>query len=226
MNKRFVRMTMMMTTMTAVVVLASPPASADAPTRVRRYPRNHTSRIFIGADLGFITQSSAVDATPLAIETGYYAGVHTGYGHHVFRNFGVIGLMRYGHWETVWSNGRGEERNRLDAALGLELRFGDRRAGWHIATLFGPTLTQIRGGDLGRLIQESYGPGRGANFALSGGYHVGGTYSSAYIDIAWLMHSTRIDQKTRQTTTGAIIDESLGYADHVIMFTGGCAFAL
>ncbi|MDF2697292.1 MAG: hypothetical protein K0S65_5675 [Labilithrix sp.] len=88
----------------------------------------------------------------------------------------------------------------------------------------GVTIAQSQAGT-GRAVQEWYGPGRGLNFGLAGGFAFPGRHS-AYFDLAWLMHVTWIDHSARLTSSGAIVKESYEYRDHMLLLVIGYLFRL
>ena len=81
------------------------------------------SRLFLGSTVHGDTTKLEIDGTEAAEEHGGSGfGVAGGYGHTVavpwFRLFGVV---RFHEWDSDWSNRAGEERWRLDLAVGPQV---------------------------------------------------------------------------------------------------------
>ena len=195
-------------------------AAADVPTRAAMVSR---SRLFAGFEIGYIGQPILwIDGKRATEGRGILnAGFHAGYSHSLGRYFGVLGLTRFGTWRSEWAEARGEERYRVDLALGPELRIGD---GWHVSAPMGVTIAQSQAGT-GRAVREWYGPGRGLNFGLAAGYAFPGRHA-AYFDLAWLLHVTWIDHSAVLTSSGALSKESYKYVDQLLLLVVGYQYRL
>lgn len=197
-------------------------AGADVPSSDAT---SRHSRLFAGTDFGFILPGAAWgDGKRVAGEGGNLTfGYHAGYSHALSQRFGVLGLTRFGIWRTALAEARDEERFRIDLALGPELRVGDRTGGWRLSAPLGVTIAQSQAGTTGRAVRDSYGPGRGLNFGLVGGFDISPPRSSGglYVDFSWITHVTWIDRTARLTSSDSVIHESYSYVDHLMLCTVG-----
>ncbi len=187
----------------------------------------HESKVFGGVDFGLFAPSSlTINGKRAANEAGNpYAGFHVGYSHALSQRFGVLGLTRFGTWNTEWADTRDEQRYRIDMALGPEIHGGDKTGGWHLSAPIGATLAQSQG-RMGRAVQDSYGPGRGMNFGLVAGLDVGGFPAGAYFDVSWIAHITWIDHAARFAGSDVVVHDSYRYVDSVFLLTVGYLYRL
>jgi hypothetical protein len=186
------------------------------------------SRIFVGQELGFmIPRALWIDGKSAAREagSGLYYGFHVGYSHALSQRFGVLGLTRLGTWSTPSAEARGEERFRVDVAVGPEIHDPREAWGWHVSAPLGVTVAQSKAGT-GRAIQESYGSGHGLNFGLVVGGELTGRHSGVYFEAAWITHFTWIDHSVRDNRSGAVVRESFEYVDHLMLFNVGYLYRL
>ncbi len=216
--RHFVIMAAVVATMLSRVSAANADASRSLPV-----PR--PSRLFLGADVGFLVPGPvSIDGKRVAGEGGnLYFGLQTGYSHALSHRIGVLGLTRIGGWKTALAEARDEQRYRVDLALGPELRGENANDGWHVSAPLGVTIAQSQAGTTGRAVRDSYGPGRGVNFGLTGGFHLPGPRSrgGAYFDLSWITHITWIDHTAKLTSSGAAIAESYAYVDHMLVLSVG-----
>lgn len=195
-------------------------AAADVPPRDASH---RPSKLFAGFEIGFMRPPTLwIDGKRATEgEAKLNGGFHAGYSHSLGRYFALLGLTRFGTWNTPLAGARGEGRYRVDLALGPELRIGD---GWHVSAPMGVTIAQS-GAGTGRAVRDWYGPGRGLNFGLAGGFAFPGLHS-AYFDLAWRMHVTWIDHFARLLSSGAVAKESYEYVDHQLLLVVGYLYRL
>jgi hypothetical protein len=195
--------------------------------------RHAASRISVGHEIGLLIPSpTSIDGELQTREDGdFYIGITTGYSHALGDpRYGIVLLNRFATADSAWSRQRGENRYRIDLAIGPELRLPIRErrpfSEWYFNLPIGPSLSSNRPGP-GRAVREDYSAGYGFNVGLNGGVGVagaqnGGTIGGGYLlHVQWLEHTARLSANPDSARR-----QRMRTLDHVIMMTFGYAFWL
>jgi hypothetical protein len=183
----------------AAATLSHSAAAQDHPARATE--PWHTFRAGLGA--GTITSGLSIDgqrASTLGPALAFSG--EAGYTRSLVRTAGAIGILGLGTWPDQWSNLAGEERYRVDLAVGGALRFlhgrGAKQARFFGSVTVGPTISWIDA-PVHVGIAEDFSLGWGLNAGLRAGLDlpVAGAHgmffsAGAVTHAAWLSRRTRV----------------------------------
>jgi hypothetical protein len=182
----------------AAITPAGTAAEEDRPARTSQ--AWHTFRAGIGA--GIVASDLRIDGKRTStLGPAFALSGEAAYTRAFVRTVGAVGILSLGTWPDRWSSLAGEERHRVDLAVGGALRLlygqGSKRARVFGSVTVGPTISWIDAPvHIG--ISESFSPGMGLNAGFRAGLDLPVTgVHGVFFSIGAVTHATWLSHRAQ-----------------------------